>query len=111
MRLILNLNTQSQIVLTTNATNYQARVSVNSPHNVIPFQLSPIASGDGFVATGSTQLTADIGIGKSYDGTVSHPSGNSCRFYATVFEASPAYEERILQTLPVKQVHYDDIKF
>ena len=109
MRLILNLNTQAQIVLTTNGTNYQGRVSVNSPHNVIPFQLSPIASGDGFVSTGATQLTADIGIGKSYDGTVSHPSGNSCRFYATVYEASPAYEERILQTLPVKQVHYDDI--
>jgi len=40
---------------------------------------------------------------------ISHPYGSSCRFYATVYEASPAYEERILQTLVVKQVYYDDI--
>ena len=61
------------------------------------------------MATGVTELTASIGIGKSYDGTVAHPSGNSTRFYATVYDASPAYEERILQTMPVKQVYYDDI--
>ena len=109
IRLILNLNTQSQIVLSTDATDYTARVSVNSPHNVLPFQLSQIGAGEGLVATGATELTASIGIGKSYDGTVSHPSGNSTRFYATVYDASPAYEERILQTMPVKQVYYDDI--
>ena len=109
IRLILNLNTQSQIVLSTDATDYTGRVSVNSPHNVLPFQLSEIGAGKGLVATGVTELTASIGIGKSYDGTVAHPSGNSTRFYATVYDASPAYEERILQTMPVKQVYYDDI--
>jgi hypothetical protein len=111
IRLILNLNTQSQIVLSTDATDYTGRVSVNSPHNVLPFQLSEIGAGKGLVATGVTELTASIGIGKSYDGTVAHPSGNSTRFYATVYDASPAYEERILQTMPVKQViHAFDFK-
>lgn len=109
IRLILNLNTQSQVVFSTDATDYTGRVSVNSPHNVLPFQLSPIGDGDGFVATGATQITADIGIGKSYDGNTAHPSGNSTRFYATVYEATPAVEEKILQTVPVKQVYYDDI--
>ena len=88
IRLILNLNTQSQVVFSTDATDYTGRVSVNSLHNVLPFQLSPIGDGDGFVATGATQITADIGISKSYDGNTAHPSGKSARFYATVYEAT-----------------------
>ena len=76
-RLILNLNAQSQAIcdLASTGTTYST-VSVTSPNNVLPFMLSPLGAGSGFVAAGTaTQITASLGIAKSLvpSGTFSHP--------------------------------------
>ena len=114
MRLILNTNTQSQIVLNLGGTGttYSSLSSVSSPNGVIPFMLSPLGTTNGFVAGGTcTQVTASLGIGRSLvpAGTFSHPSFTQARIYASVYEMSPLYEEKYFQMVPTKTIKYNDI--
>ena len=110
MRLVINLNAQSQIVLSTDGSSYTGIISVNSPNNVLPFMLSPMGTSNGFVATGATQITASLGIGKSVvPTTFSHPTQTSCRIYAPVITMSPSAEERYLSLVPTKTIRYQDI--
>ena len=112
-RLLLNLNAQSQVVcdLASTGTTYST-VSVTSPNNQLPFMLSPLGAGSGFVAAGTaTQITASLGIAKSLvpSGTFSHPTINQCRVYACCYTMSPIYEEKYLSMVPTKTVRYNDI--
>jgi hypothetical protein len=111
MRLILNLNAQSQVVLNTDGAAYTGIASVSSPNGVLPFQISPMGTGNGFVATGATQITASLGIGKSVvPTTINHASGiTQCRVYCAVYDMSPLYEEKFLSMVPTKTIKYNDI--
>ena len=109
-RLILNLNAQSQAICDLSGSAYNT-VSVTSPNNVLPFMLSPIGVGSGFVSATATQITASLGIAKSLvpSGTFSHPTMNQCRIYAACYTMSPLYEEKYLSMVPTKTVRYNDI--
>ena len=113
IRLILNLNAQSQCVLTlgSTGTTYSNVVSVSSPNGVLPFMLSPLQTTNGFVAAGTcTQVTSSLGIGKSVvPTTFSHPSFTQCRLYCFCYEFSPLIESRYFSAVPTKTIKYNDI--
>ena len=112
VRLLINTSAQSQVSIDLsggvayNTTNY----SVQSPTNQIPFMLSPLGTGSGFVGAGSTRITASIGIAKSLvpAGTFTHQL-SQCRVYACCYTMSPPYEEKYLSMMPTKTVKYNDI--
>ena len=71
--------------------------------------VSQQGAGFGLVAGGTaTSLVASIGIGKSLAG-VSHPTLQSCRVYACMYEMSPAFEEQYFSIVPTKKILYNDI--
>ena len=113
MRLILNLNTQCQSVITVDQANSRfSGVTTTSLNNVFPCMLSPIGAAAGLILPASTaKVTLSLGIGKSYNTTTSysHPVMTSCRFYAKVCEMTPAYEESYLSAVPTKTILFNDI--
>ena len=113
MRLILNLNTQCQSVMSVDTTNSKfSGVTTTSLNNVFPCMISPIGASKGLVLpANTTKVTLSLGIGKSHNTTTSfsHPVMTSCRFYAKVCEMTPAYEEMYLSAVPTKTILYNDI--
>lgn len=110
-RLIINTNCQSSSTLTlgTNGTLYTG-ISTTSQSNTLPFMVSQQGAGFGLVAGGTaTSLVASIGIGKSVSGSLSHPTLQSCRVYACMYEMSPAFEEQYFSIVPTKKILYNDI--
>lgn len=111
MRLILNLNTQCQSVITVGTSKFEG-FSTTSLNNVFPCMVSPIGDGKGIKLDDAiTRSTITLGIGKSFNtaSTYSHPAMTSCRFYAKMLEFSPLYEEMYLSAVPTKTILYNDI--
>ena len=79
MRLVLNLNTQCQSVVTINAGENFETYATTSLNNVFPCMLSPIATTNGFILNAATRATISLGIGKSFNTTTSftHPTMQS----------------------------------
>ena len=109
MRLILNLNTQCQSVVTIAGGNYSG-YTTTSLNQTFPLMLSPIGAGEGFVIGATTGITTSIGIAKSYNTatTYSHPV-STCRLYCRLVEMGPAAEEAYLSAVPTKTILYNDI--
>ena len=108
-RLVLNTNAQSTCTFTTGNNVYTSFTS-QSPNNVIPFQVSPLATGGGLVLNAATTgFTCSLGIAKNTAGTLNHPTMSQCRVYAALYEFSPIMEELFFSKAPVKKVLYDDI--
>ena len=81
------------LTLGTSGTVF-TNVVTTSQSNTLPFMVSQQGAGSGLVAGSTcTGLTASIGIGKSLSG-VSHPTLQSCRVYACMYEMGPAFEEQ-----------------
>ena len=111
MRLILNLNTQCQSVITVGTNKFEG-FSTTSLNNVFPCMVSPIGDGKGIKEDNAiTKSTISLGIGKSFNtsSSYSHPVMTSCRFYAKMLEFSPQYEEMYLSAVPTKTILYNDI--
>ena len=110
MRLVLNLNTQCSSVVTMVGANFTT-FATTSLNNVFPCMLSPTATTNGFVLNNATRATISLGIGKSFNTTTSftHPTMQSCRFYARVCEMTPQAEELYLSAVPSKTILYNDI--
>jgi len=107
MRLILNLNTQCQSVLSITGGNYSG-YTTTSLNNVFPLMVSPI--GGGLVLNSGTSVTVGLGIAKSYNTTTSYSHNlSSCRFYARLCEMTPTAEEMYLSAVPTKMILYNDI--
>ena len=113
MRLILNLNTQCQSVITADATgNRFSAYTTTSLNNVFPCMISPIGTDKGgSLPTNTNKVTLSLGIGKSFNTTTAfnHPAMTSCRFYAKLCEMTPAYEEMYLSAVPTKTILFNDI--
>ena len=111
MRLILNLNTQCQSVITLNAGATFTTYATTSLNNVFPVMVSPLTTTNGTVVTDATKVIASLGIGRGYNTTIAfnHPVMTSCRFYARVCEMTPMYEEIYLSAIPTKKILYNDI--
>jgi len=109
VRLILNLNTQCQSVITIANTKYST-YATTSLNQTFPLMISPMATTNGFVLNGTTSITTGIGIAKSYNTTTSysHPI-STCRFYAKMCEMTPTAEEAYLSAVPTKTILYNDI--
>jgi len=109
VRLILNLNTQCQSVITITASKY-ATYSTTSLNQTFPLMISPMATTNGFVLNGTTSITTGIGIAKSFNTatTYTHPL-STCRFYAKLCEMTPQAEESYLSAVPTKTILYNDI--
>jgi len=109
MRLILNLNTQCQSVITIAASKFST-YATTSPNQTFPLMISPMATTNGFVVNGTTSITTGIGIAKSYNTTTSfsHPI-STCRLYAKMIEMTPTAEENYLSAVPTKTILYNDI--
>ena len=108
-RIIINTNANCSATVATNATGTSYVSSTSSTQNgVLPFMLSPLATGNGFApATGSaTTVVATMGIAKV--GSFSHQISQA-RIYACLAELSPLYEEKYFQMVPTKKVLYQDI--
>jgi len=114
IRLLINTSTQCQVgmdLASTGTTYATTNYSVQSPTNQIPFMLSPLTTGSGFVAAGtSAKIIASLGIAKSVvpAGTFTHQM-SQCRLYACCYTMSPSYEEKYLSILPTKTIKYNDI--
>ena len=109
MRLILNLNTQCQYVITI-AANAYSTYTTTSLSNVFPCMMSQHGTYFGFTQNGATSVTLLLDIAKSYSsGTYAHPVQSSCRFYARVCEMTPQYEEMYLSAIPTKRIFNNDI--
>ena len=112
MRLILNLNTQCQSVVTINTTNNQyTGYTTTSINNVFPCMLSPMIDNGGFKQNSTSKVTMTLGIGKSYSTATSWNNNfmTSCRFYAKLLEMTPQAEESYLSAVPTKNILYNDI--
>ena len=109
VRLILNLNTQCQSVITITASKF-ATYSTTSLNQTFPLMISPMATTNGFVLNGTTSITTGVGIAKSFNTatTYSHPL-STCRFYARMCEMTPQAEEAYLSAVPTKTILYNDI--
>jgi hypothetical protein len=109
VRLILNLNTQCQSVVTIANAKYTT-YTTTSLNQTFPLMLSPIGTEGGFVQNSTSQVTMGVGIAKSYNTstTYSHPV-STCRFYARLCEMTPTAEEAYLSAVPTKTVLYNDI--
>ena len=109
VRLILNLNTQCQSVITITGGKY-ATYATTSLNQTFPLMISPMLTTNGFVLNGATSVTTGIGIAKSYNTTTSysHPI-STCRFYAKMCEMTPTAEEAYLSAVPTKTILYNDI--
>jgi hypothetical protein len=93
----------------TNATGTSYVSSTSSTQNgVLPFMLSPLATGNGFAPAtgGATTVVATMGIAKV--SSFSHQISQA-RIYACLLEMSPLYEEKYFQMVPTKKVLYQDI--
>lgn len=111
-RLIVNTNCQSSSVLTIGTTGtLYTNVVTSSQSNTLPFMVSQIGTTRGLVTTAATTgLTASIGIGKSViPSTFTHPTLQTCRIYACMYEMSPAWEEQYFSIVPTKKILYNDI--
>ena len=109
MRLILNLNTQCQSVITI-AANAYSTYTTTSLNNVVPCMMSQLGTNDAFTQNGATSVTLSLGISKSYSsGTYAHPVQSSCRFYARVGEMTPQYKEMYLSAIPTQRILYTNI--
>ena len=111
MRLVLNLNTQCSSVVTITAGGNFESYSTTSLNNVFPCMLSPLATTNGFIQNTATRATISLGIGSSFNTTTrfTHPTMQSCRFYARVCEMTPQAEELYLSAVPTKTILYNDI--
>jgi len=109
VRLILNLNTQCQSVITLTTGNYST-YTTTSLNQTFPAMISPIGANEGFVISGTTSVTVGVGIAKSYNTATSysHPV-STCRFYARMCEMTPTAEESYLSAVPTKTILYNDI--
>jgi hypothetical protein len=109
VRLILNLNTQCQSVVTISASKFTT-YSTTSLNQTFPLMLSPIGTGEGTVHNSATTATLGIGIAKSYNTATSytHPV-STCRLYCKVCEMTPTAEEAYLSAVPTKTILYNDI--
>ena len=109
VRLILNLNTQCQSVITVAGGNFTT-YTTTSLNQTFPLMMSPIGAGEGFVVGNTTSITMGLGIAKSFNTatTYSHPI-STCRFYARMCEMTPTAEEAYLSAVPTKTILYNDI--
>ena len=109
VRLILNLNTQCQSVITIAGGNYSG-YTTTSLNQTFPLMMSPIGAGEGFVIGTATGVTMSLGIAKSFNpsNTYAHPV-STCRFYARMCEMTPTAEEAYLSAVPTKTILYNDI--
>jgi hypothetical protein len=69
VRLILNLNTQCQSVVSINGASKYSTYSTTSLNQTFPLMLSPIEDAGGFKQNSTTSVTLGIGIAKSYNTT------------------------------------------
>lgn len=111
--------TRQAAVGTVYPWTYAASASVTA-NGVLPFMVSPIsttlqADGTTNVSRGLTPanaatvtLTATLGIGKSLNGAVAHPTAQQCRVYICQRVMNPQAEEKYFQTFPTKLVLYED---
>jgi hypothetical protein len=97
-------------------------VSVSSPNNVFPAQISVIGQGLPLAAhalgAGSVPVNANIRISVDIarvnssivgaSGVASHPL-NQCRLYACMYEFVPSVETRYLSSVATKKILYNDI--
>ena len=113
LKLTLNLNTGCSSTLTMNGNTYTS-VTSSSPNGVVPYQISPCITGQGFNNQGTAPCTvAQLSIGvarNSFSGiTYNHPSLSSCRLYCCLYDLSPSCETMYLSKMPTKVVKYQDI--
>ena len=66
MRVLLNLNTQSQSSITVNASSQFSTYTTTSLNNMFTCMISPIGTNNGFDLKSTTNATISLGIGKSY---------------------------------------------
>ena len=112
MRLILNLNTQCQSVVSIGGTGTTfTGYATTALNGVFPCMLSPLTTGNGASLAGATSATLSLGIGKSYQGstTFSHPTLSTCRIYAPVYDMTPQAEQQYFSVVPTKKIQYNDI--
>jgi hypothetical protein len=74
--------------------------------------ISPIGAGQGLDVGLSTGLELSIAIARNTinktGSTFTHPTLTSCRFYAAMYDLTPAAEQMYLSKLPTKVIKYDD---
>jgi hypothetical protein len=87
-------------------------VSTSSQNGVVPYMISPIGVGQGLDVGTSTGLELSIAIARNSinkTGQIfTHPTISSCRFYAAMYDMTPAAEQMYLSKLPTKVIKYDD---
>ena len=113
LKLTLNLNTGCSTTLTMAGNTYTS-VTSSSPNGVVPYQISPCITSQGFNPAGTAACTiAQLSIGvarNSFSGiTYNHPSLSSCRLYCCLYDLSPSCETMYLSKMPTKVVKYQDI--
>lgn len=116
LKMVLTLHTHVTTTLTTAAGVYNTAYTTIANNNCCPFQLSPMdptgTNSNGIVCSAANaNITATIGIGKSY-GTVpavaTHPSFTQCRLYVPCYTMSAIIEEQYLRAVPQKTLLYND---
>ena len=112
MRLILNLNTQCQSVISLGGTGTTyTGYTTTALNSVFPCMMSPLATGNGASLAGTSSATLSLGIGKSFQGSTSfsHPTMSTCRIYAPVYDMTPQAEQQYFSVVPTKKIQYNDI--
>jgi hypothetical protein len=118
LHMTLNLNVGCTTQLTIDGAGNYTAVSTSSQNNAVPYMISPCGVGSGLDITGTTPATGielSIGIAKNSINksglTYTHPSLTSCRFYACMFDLSPATEQAYLsKTNGTKRIVYEDFQ-
>ena len=133
LRINLSLNAQCRFTSTltrgaANAANLYPWTFANSTavtaNGVLPFQVSPLSytsNGTGGTAgavvisrgfapanQATVALTVTLGIGRSLNNAVAHPTQQQLRLYIAQRQMSPIYEELYFSTFPSKLVQYED---
>jgi hypothetical protein len=107
----LNLNTACSTQMTIAGGKFTS-VSTSSQNGVVPYMISPLGVGEGLDFGTSTGLELSIGIARNaFNKTgqiFTHPTFQSARFYAALYNMTPAAETMYLSKLPTKVIKYDD---
>jgi hypothetical protein len=118
LQITLNLNVGCTTQLTIDGAGNYTAVSTSSQNNAVPYMISPCGVGSGLDITGTTPSTGielSIAIARNSINksgiTYTHPSLTSCRFYACMYNPSPATEQAYLsKTGGTKKIVYEDFQ-
>lgn len=110
-RITLNMNVGCTTTMSV-ANGTFTSVSTSSQNGVVPYMISPIGISQGLDVGLSTGLELSIAIARNSinkTGQIfTHPTISSCRFYAAMYDMTPAAESMYLAKLPTKSIVYDD---